>query len=277
MYLLSIVPSQDTATVLPPNSNETAWSDSDLLGSRHGGRNRVDLLTACACCLSQNRRRVITLRELLHNRQKMIAAIAKGICGADFRHRCQEPVSGEGHTVLLAAWGNGILSPTIRGNCEEVPVQSQVHTPAHHLRFHVPHAHLGAVFGESTFGRLAEAFARFFGTPTFIIGQTIIVLTWIAINAAVLTLRWDPYPFILLNLVFSTQAAYAAPLILLAQTRQADRDKAWSDADARHREDLSERTLTLLQQNTDLTQKVEELSERLHQLTEEIHRKVVMS
>ncbi len=147
----------------------------------------------------------------------------------------------------------------------------------HHRRFHVQHAHLGAPFGEDTFGHFAERFARFFGTPTFIIGQTIIVVAWIAMNAVVLALRFDPYPFILLNLVFSTQAAYAAPLILLAQTRQADRDKAWSDADSKHREELSNSTLALLQQNTDLTQEVAELSKQVRQLTEEIHTKILSS
>jgi uncharacterized membrane protein len=88
-------------------------------------------------------------------------------------------------------------------------------------------------------------------------------------------LRWDPYPFILLNLAFSTQAAYAAPLILLAQTRQADRDKAWSNADAEHREEIFQTILTLLQQNTDLTIEVAELSRKVSQLTTEIHTRVV--
>jgi uncharacterized membrane protein len=83
----------------------------------------------------------------------------------------------------------------------------------------------GPVYDPDEFGRLAERLARFFGTPRYIIGQTIIVLFWIATNVAVAVLRFDPYPFILLNLAFSTQAAYAAPLILLAQNRQADRDK----------------------------------------------------
>ncbi len=146
-----------------------------------------------------------------------------------------------------------------------------------HRRFHAPHAHLASPFGESTFGKAAEAFARFFGTPRFIIGQTCLVLVWIAVNAAVVAFRWDPYPFILLNLAFSTQAAYAAPLILLAQTRQADRDKTWSDADARHREDISNMTMTLLQQNTDLTQQVAELSRQVKQLTEDIHKQIVPS
>ena len=97
--------------------------------------------------------------------------------------------------------------------------------PADYLRFHVPHLHLGSVFGDDWFGRKAEVFARFFGTPVFLIGQTVIVAFWIGLNAVGLT-RFDVYPFILLNLAFSLQAAYAAPLILLAQTRQADRDKA---------------------------------------------------
>ena len=88
---------------------------------------------------------------------------------------------------------------------------------------------LHSPFGSDTFGQLAERFARFFGTPQFIIGQTVLVAAWIAVNAVAISLRWDPYPFILLNLAFSTQAAYAAPLILLAQTRQADRDKAESE------------------------------------------------
>jgi uncharacterized membrane protein len=150
-----------------------------------------------------------------------------------------------------------------------------LNSPSTHLRFHAPHAHLGSPFGATTFGLLAERFARAFGTPRFIIGQTLVVLVWIAINSAVLALRWDPYPFILLNLAFSTQAAYAAPLILLAQTRQADRDKAWSDADARHREELSSTTLTLLQQNTDLTKQVAELSQQVRQLTGEIHARIM--
>ena len=88
---------------------------------------------------------------------------------------------------------------------------------------------VASAFGEDAFGRRAEAAARFFGTPRYILGQTALVIAWIAVNAVAVGLRWDPYPFILLNLAFSTQAAYAAPLILLAQTRQVDRDKAASD------------------------------------------------
>jgi len=140
------------------------------------------------------------------------------------------------------------------------------------LRFHEPHAHLAAPFGADAFGRTAERLARFFGTPVYLITQTLIVIAWIVVNAAAAAFRWDPYPFILLNLAFSTQAAYAAPLILLAQTRQSERDKTWSDADARHREQLQQEMLTLLQTNTDLTVQVADLTKKLTTLTEEIHR-----
>jgi uncharacterized membrane protein len=75
------------------------------------------------------------------------------------------------------------------------------------------------------FGRFSERLARFMGTGTFLFWQTLVVVVWISINLAWVALRWDPYPFILLNLAFSTQAAYAAPLILLAQNRQDDRDR----------------------------------------------------
>jgi uncharacterized membrane protein len=90
----------------------------------------------------------------------------------------------------------------------------------------------GRTYDPDAFGNLAERLARFFGTPRYLIAQTVLVAAWIAINVAWATGRApDPYPFILLNLMFSTQAAYAAPLILLAQNRQADRDKAEVERD----------------------------------------------
>jgi uncharacterized membrane protein len=165
------------------------------------------------------------------------------------------------------------------------------HAPhRHHFRFHQPHTHLASAFGSDTFGVRAEAFARFFGTPTFLIVQTLIVAVWIVLNSVGVT-HFDLYPFILLNLAFSTQAAYAAPLILLAQTRQADRDKAHADADAQHREELaaasterlelasqqSVRMLELLEQNTKLTELTQELSARIEKLTAEIHGIVMRS
>lgn len=158
----------------------------------------------------------------------------------------------------------------------------------HYFRFHLHHAHLAPVFGNDWFALKAEAFARFFGTPVFLISQTLLVTVWISLNVFGYT-HFDIYPFILLNLAFSLQAAYAAPLILLAQTRQADRDKAHADADAQHREALAQASeqrqalaaqqtlqlMQLLQQNTQLTEQVKGLSERIAQLTSEVHGKVI--
>ena len=137
-----------------------------------------------------------------------------------------------------------------------------------HLRFHRHHERLAATFGPGAFGRVAEGVARYLGTPGYLIGQSLIVVVWIAANVAGAA-HFDRYPFILLNLAFSLQAAYAAPLILLAQTRQADRDKAATEADAMHREAINAHLLTLLEQNTALT-------ETVRRLTDEIHHKVVV-
>ncbi len=142
-----------------------------------------------------------------------------------------------------------------------------------HMRFHAPHAHLASPFGDTTFGQVAEGFARFFGTPAFIGVQSVLVALWILANI-VGPVHWDEYPFVFLNLAFSTQAAYAAPLILLAQTRQADRDKVLTEADAQHREALAKTQLELLQLNTDVTNRIAELTRRIEQLTEEIHASV---
>jgi uncharacterized membrane protein len=169
-------------------------------------------------------------------------------------------------------------------------------------RFHIPHAHLNSVFGSDWFALKAEAFARFFGTPMFLVGQTIIVAAWILVNVAGWT-QFDIYPFILLNLAFSLQAAYAAPLILLAQTRQADRDKCNSIADAEHREDLhriseqrqleveqqtrllvemmkqnndvTEQVNMLVRQNTELTNSVKTLVEQVRDLTSDVQARLV--
>ncbi|WP_077045973.1 DUF1003 domain-containing protein [Pseudomonas sp. KK4] len=161
--------------------------------------------------------------------------------------------------------------------------------PADHLRFLRHHAHLGPTFGNDKFALRAEAFARFFGTPTFLGAQTLIVVIWVCINLFGFT-HFDVYPFILLNLAFSLQSAYAAPLILLAQTRQAARDKAQSEADAQHREELATinsqrqvqaaqntaQLLQLLEQNTQLTQLTKELTERIESLTTEMHQHFVL-
>lgn len=130
------------------------------------------------------------------------------------------------------------------------------------------HEHLRGAFGNDAFGRGAENAARFFGTPQYILGQSIVVVLWVVANALAWSLRWDPYPFILLNLAFSTQAAYAAPLILLAQTRQAARDQAHAEAVTKHAEQLAEKQRALLEENTKLTEEV-------HRLSAEIHAKIV--
>ena len=84
------------------------------------------------------------------------------------------------------------------------------------------------------FGHFAETFARFLGTARFLVYMTVFVIVWVSLNVVgIFGLRWDPFPFILLNLFFSTQASYAAPLILLAQNRQADRDRVALDEDRR--------------------------------------------
>src|SRR5438105_15479482 len=168
------------------------------------------------------------------------------------------------------------------------PMSKSTAAERHSYRFHAPHLHLQSVFGDDWFALKAEAFARFFGTPGFLIAQTVIVGIWILVNIVGLT-TFDIYPFILLNLAFSLQAAYAAPLILLAQTRQADRDKMHAEADAQHREALAlaseqrqalaaEQTsqlVELLRRNTELTELTKHLSERIEALTVEMHRKVV--
>lgn len=82
-------------------------------------------------------------------------------------------------------------------------------------------------------GQFSESIARFLGTGKYLLIQTVIVVIWIAFNLIAISLQFDPYPFILLNLAFSTQAAYAAPLILLAQNRQENRDRVSLEEDRR--------------------------------------------
>ena len=139
---------------------------------------------------------------------------------------------------------------------------------------------LHGAFGNDAFGRVAEKAARFFGTPTYIVGQTVAVAAWVLLNSTQLHLgfAWDVYPFIALNLVFSLQAAYAAPLILLAQTRQADRDKLQADRVDKSHSRLeravkaeTDKILELLQANTDLTQQDKELTQQVADLTQQIH------
>ncbi len=149
----------------------------------------------------------------------------------------------------------------------------------------LPRPRRSDAFGPGAFGRTAERAARFFGTPQYIVAQTVAVTAWISLNAVGFVRHWDPYPFILLNLAFSTQAAYAAPLILLAQTRQAERDKAAAEAVEAHRdavmreleghEQALERAAAelraLMEENTRLTEEGRALTEQVAALARAIH------
>ncbi|HEY0937097.1 MAG TPA: DUF1003 domain-containing protein [Trebonia sp.] len=89
----------------------------------------------------------------------------------------------------------------------------------------------GTLYDADAFGRFSEGLARLLGTGKYLFAQTVFVICWIILNVVAGVHHWDAYPFILLNLAFSTQAAYAAPLILLAQNRQDGRDRATTDRD----------------------------------------------
>lgn len=114
------------------------------------------------------------------------------------------------------------------------------------------------------FGQASENLARYFGTAQYLAIQTAIVIVWIVLNIMVFTrsIRWDPYPFILLNLAFSTQAAYAAPLILLAQNRQADRDKVQNEQDRARDEQSIANTEYLLREVASLRMAVNDVATR---------------
>ena len=151
----------------------------------------------------------------------------------------------------------------------------------HHLRYHQAHQENAAhPFGGGAYGRFAETVARSMGTPRFLIGQTTVLIVWIILNGLILhgSAVWDVYPFILLNLMLSFQAAYAAPLILVASNRQGERDALRADADAQHREDVAnkahallEQLVQVLDQNTDITSQIHTVSIQLSQLTTEVH------
>ena len=121
-------------------------------------------------------------------------------------------------------------------------------------------------------GRFSESIARFLGTGRYLAWQTILVIVWILLNLFAVKWRWDPYPFILLNLAFSTQAAYAAPLILLAQNRQENRDRVSLDEDRRRAEQTKADTEYLARElevttRDYLRRELEELHEKIDTLT----------
>jgi uncharacterized membrane protein len=145
---------------------------------------------------------------------------------------------------------------------------------------HLLRPDLHGAFGNDAFGRMAEAAARFFGTPQYIVAQTIAVALWVLLNSTQLHLgfAWDVYPFIALNLLFSLQAAYAAPLILLAQTRQAERDKDHAERIDKAHSRLehaakkeTDKLLELLTANTEVLRQDKEMTDQVAALAKQIH------
>ena len=138
------------------------------------------------------------------------------------------------------------------------------------LRFHREIEHLFSPFGGDRIGRAIEKMSRALGTPQFVIVGALVVTFWIVANGfAIVT--FDRKPFILLNLIFSAQAFFAASFILIAQIRQSARDHAVDEASARHREELAQEQLErqeqlhqLLEANTALTEQVKALSAEIH-------------
>lgn len=126
---------------------------------------------------------------------------------------------------------------------------------------------------DETVGRVAERIARFFGSGTYLMYQTIVVIVWILLNVGGFWWNWDPYPFILLNLAFSTQAAYAAPLILLAQNRQEDRDQITVASDRRRAQETKADTEFLARELASMRLTVGDLVTRdyLRHELEEVH------
>jgi uncharacterized membrane protein len=109
--------------------------------------------------------------------------------------------------------------------------------------------------------RLADFVAKMMGSWTFIIVQTIIVICWMGLNVFAYIAHWDPYPYILLNLLFSTQAAYAAPIIMMAQNRQNERDRIQANED--------------YQTNIEAKKEIEELQLRLNKIESEKLDKII--
>lgn len=135
-----------------------------------------------------------------------------------------------------------------------------------HKNWHQKHT------AERNFGqRLADSVANGMGSWRFIIWQTIIVAIWMILNVIAFVGHWDPYPYILLNLVFSTQAAYAAPIIMMAQNRQNDRDRAQADEDFRTNVEAKKEIEALqIRLNAIEVDKLDKLMEKIDKLMEKM-------
>ena len=104
---------------------------------------------------------------------------------------------------------------------------TKLHFPKHFEHHHPPIKNVNETFDKQlTFGqRASDRIANIVGSWPFIIIQSILLTMWVVLNVAAVIRHWDPYPFILMNLVLSMQAAYTAPIIMMSQNRQADRDR----------------------------------------------------
>ena len=165
----------------------------------------------------------------------------------------------------------------MRGICVTDSSHVSSNREADPLRHHRKYEHLFAPFGGDRIGRGIEAISRSLGTPQFVIIGAFVVTLWIVANGLALV-SFDPRPFILLNLIFSAQAFFAASFILIAQIRQSARDHAIDEATAMHREELAKQQIRrqdemqrLLEANTALTEEVKVLTEDVKALTAEIH------
>lgn len=150
-----------------------------------------------------------------------------------------------------------------------------MNTESDPLRFHREH-HGKNAFGEGLVPRMAERVADLMGTVQFVIVSTVVIVVWVIVNhlAHFLSQSWtgllhgqgfDPAPFILLNLVFSAVAYYSASMVMIAQKAQSKRDDARELADAKHREELAQTQIKLIDQNTELTRQVADLTKQVHQ------------
>jgi uncharacterized membrane protein len=123
-------------------------------------------------------------------------------------------------------------------------------------------ANIARAAHQSRADKAVDRFVLFFGSLKFIGYMTVVIIAWIAVNSLVVAFRWDPYPFILLNLAFSAQATYAAPLILLSQNRAAEHDRLSAENDYL----INENALAEIKANTALTEQVRALTAEVHRL-----------
>ncbi len=130
--------------------------------------------------------------------------------------------------------------------------------------WHTKHSDASRELGD----RLADKLATSLGSWKFIVFQTCLISIWMFLNITAYIQHWDIYPFVLLNLLFSTQAAYAAPIIMMSQNRQAQRDRM----QAEHDYEVNKNSLKEIGINTQLTQEVRNLVQEIHTLTTEMHK-----